>query len=126
MVEALLLASWVGTALFFICREIKANDDRKSHERWISELRECLHSIENEFSRRCLDIVKKSRHNYSSKYLLQVSELRKEYINEVYNKVAAQKGEKFATILPDYILREYDRNISEIAEIYRYIFFINE
>lgn len=124
MSEAILLALWVGTALFFIMREIKTNNDRESHEWWLSDLRECLHSIENEFSRRCFEIVKNSQQKYSS-YLSQISELQDEYKNEVYNKVLATKRITVKTI-PQRLLSEYERNISEIANIYRNVLTINE
>ena len=58
MAEALLLVLWVGTSLFFIIREIKGKENRESHEMWLSELRECLHSIENEFTRHSQKITK--------------------------------------------------------------------
>lgn len=124
MSEAILLALWVGTSLFFVVGEIKAKENRENHELWLSELRECLHSIENEFSRQCLDITK-SHQTYSS-FLEQICKLEEEYINEVYNKVTAKKGIYFVKTLPDFIIREYERNISETADIYRRIKTINE
>ena len=115
MSEAILLALWVGTTLFFIIREIKAKEKRESHEWWISELRECLHNIENEFSRRCLEITQ------DISYSTNISNLKKEYIEEAYNKVISRKGDCFLKTLPDYIVKEYERNISEIADIYHNI-----
>ena len=117
MSEAILLGLWVGTALFFIVRETKAKTNRESHEWWLSELRECLHSIENEFSRRCLDITQ------ASSYDINIGNLKKEYIEEVYNKVVSRKGKYFLKSLPDYIVTEYERNISEIADIYLNIYY---
>lgn len=117
MSEAILLALWIGTALFFIIWEKKARDDRESHELWLSELRECLHSIENEFSRRCLDITQ------DISYSINISNLKKEYIEEVYKKVISRKGEHFLKTLPEYIVKEYERNISDIADIYRNIYY---
>jgi pantothenate kinase len=126
MTEAILLALWLGTSIFFICREIKTKASRRSHEYWLSELRECLHGIQNEFSRRCYEITENafSLHNYSS-YDTQISELKEEYINEVHNKIIARKGKYFLTTLPDHILEEYERNIAEIADIYHNILTIN-
>ena len=120
MTEAILLILWIGTSLFFICKDIKEKSDRESHEYWLSELRECLHSIENEFSRRCLDITKKTNQTYSS-FLEEISELKEEYINDVCNKVTVKKGIYFLKSLPDFTIKEYERNISEIADIYRNI-----
>lgn len=115
--EAILLSLWMVTSLFFICRDIKAKSNRESHEYWLSELRECLHSIENEFSRCCLDITQ------DSSYDINISNLKEEYIREVYKKVISRKGEYFLKTLPDYIAKEYERNISEIADIYRNIYY---
>ena len=120
MTEAILLTLWIGTSLFFICKDIKEKSDRESHEYWLSELRECLHSIENEFSCRCLDITKKTNQTYSS-FLEEISELKEEYINDVCNKLTAKKGIYFLKTLPDFTIKEYERNISEIADIYRNI-----
>lgn len=117
MSEAILSALWIGTTLFFVFREIKAKEERKSHNYWLSELRECLHSIQNEFSRRCSEIVKDNLPDTI------ISKLQEEYINEVYKKVVSRKGEYFAKSLPDYIVKDYERNISEIADIYHNIYY---
>ena len=119
MAEIILLTLWICTALFFVCREIKAKGDRERREWWTSELSECLHSIENEFSRRCYELTEKafSRHNYPS-YREQVNELKKEYLNDLYGKVVERKGKYFLTTFPDYMAKEYERNISELADIY--------
>lgn len=119
MAEAILLTLWVGTFLFFGCREMKARKERDSHELWLSELRDCLHGIENEFSRRCFKIIKRDQSLSSS--LSQISELKKEYINEVHEKISAQKRVTVNNGIPDHVLKEYERNISDIADIYRKI-----
>ena len=124
---AILLVLWVSTAFFFIIRDEKAKENRESHEWWLSDLREVLHSIENDFSRNCLKITDKafSQNNFPySLYLTSITELKDEYINEVYNKVIATKRIRVKTI-PEHLLNEYKRNISEIADIYRNIAFIN-
>ena len=125
MSEAILLTLWVCTSLFFICREIKANSNRESHESWISELRDCLHSIENEFSRRCFEITKKPNQKCSV-YLSQISELKDEYLNTVHDKVTAKRGSYFLKSFPEHIIKEYERNISEIADIYRNVITMNK
>jgi hypothetical protein len=119
MTEAILLALWIGTALFFICREIKMNDDSKTHKWWLSELRDCIHSIECEFRWRCQEIAEEmiQQHN-SSLCVARIRDLKKEYLNDVYQKVVEKKGNNFLTTLPDYVAKEYERNISEIADIY--------
>ena len=119
MIEAITLAFWMGTVLFFICREIKKNDDRKNHESWLSDLRDCLHSIESEFRWHCKEIAEanQSQRDYDI-YNVQISELKKEYLNELYDKVIERKGKYFAKTLPDYVVKEYEVNISKIADIY--------
>lgn len=119
MIEAIMLALWVGTTLFFICREIKQKRDRESHEWWLSDLRDCLHSIEGEFRWHCQEIaeVNQSQRDYDT-YKAQINELKKEYLNELYNKITERKGKYFVKTLPDYIVKEYEVNISKIADIY--------
>lgn len=119
MTEAILLALWIGTTLFFVCREIKAKKNRDSHEWWLSDLRDCLCSIEGEFRRRCQEIAEayQSHRDYDL-YNAQISELKKEYISELYDKIVAKKGEYFVKTLPDCIVKEYETNISKITDIY--------
>ena len=119
MAEAILLALWVGTTLFFGCREIKTNADREGHEMWLSNLRDCLHSIEGEFRWRCQEIAEseQSRRDYDL-YKEQIRERKKEYITELYKKVAERKGKYFVRTLPDHVVKEYECNISKIADIY--------
>lgn len=119
MTEAILLALWIGTILFFGIREYKERNERESHEWWLSDLRDCLHSIEGEFRRRCQELAEtyQSHRDYDL-YNVQISELKKEYISELYDKVIAIKGEYFVKTLPDYIVKEYETNISKITDIY--------
>ena len=129
MTEAILLALWVGTSLFFMCREIKEKNSRESHEFWLSELRECLHGIENEFSMKCSKIVEQIftlRNISHSVYLSQISDLKNEYTHNIQNKIKSRKGEYFVRTLPGYIVKEYERNISDIAHIYNHLITIYE
>ena len=119
MTEAILIALWMGTTLFFICREIKINDDRKSHEWWLSDLRDCLHSIESEFRWRCQEIAEANQLQCDyDLYYTQIDVLKKEYLNELYDKVIERKGKYFVKSLPDYVVKEYEINISKITDIY--------
>ena len=120
MSEAILLVLWIGTVLFFIIREIKAKENKESHEWWISDLRDCLHRITSEFSRECYKIAEKalSQRNYSS-YWSQISELKKEYVDNLYVKAAEKMGKyRLTTDIPEYIIREYERDISQIVDIH--------
>lgn len=127
MTEAIMLALWVGTAIFFTCREIKINDDRKSHERWLSDLRECIHSIERHFSRECEKIVTDAFSGRNVKgeivideYRKAITELKNEYTNNLYEKIVAQKRMYRIKSVPEHLENEYKRNISDIADTYRY------
>lgn len=119
----ILTTLWFGTAvliiLFFSCREMKAKEDRERHEWWLSNLRDCLHSIESEFRWRCQEIAEanQARRDYD-KYKAQINELKKEYLNELYNKITERKGTYFVNTLPDYIVKEYEINISKVTDIY--------
>ena len=119
MTEAIMLALWVGTTLFFVCRERKQKSDRESHEWWLSDLRDCIHSIEGEFRWRCQEIAEANQlqRDYDT-YKAQINELKREYINELYNKVTERKGKRFVKTLPEYIVKEYEVNISNITDIY--------
>lgn len=119
MTEAILLALWVGTILFFGIREYKKREERESHEWWLSDLRDCLHSIEGEFRWRCQEIAEANQMQCDyDLYYTQISVLKKEYLNEICNKVIERKGKYFAKTLPDYIVKEYEINISKITDIY--------
>lgn len=120
MTETIMLALWFGTVMFFVCREIKTKSNRESNEWWLSNLRDCLHRIEGEFRWRCQEIAEANQlqHDYDT-YKAQINELKKEYINEqLYNKIIERKGKYFVKTLPDYIVQEYEVNISKIADIY--------
>ena len=127
MTEAILSALWVGTALFFIIREIKVKEHRESHEYWLFELRECLHSIENEFKRKCQDIITNSfsGRNVSGgvvidKYYEEITALEKAYKNNLYEMVVSRGWQYKITSVPEYLEKEYERNISEIADSFQH------
>jgi hypothetical protein len=120
MVEAIALVLWVGTTIFFVWRDITQKDERVSHEWWLSDLRECLHSIEREFSRCCLSITSEAllQKDFSYAPQTKIRELKKKYSDEVKEMVIKRKGQYFLKTIPDYVEREYERNLSEIADIY--------
>lgn len=127
MAETILLVLWVGTSLFFICREKKASDDRESHEWWLSEVKECMHSIECNFRRDCKKIIDNafSKRNVIGgiiigEYRKEITALEKEYKDNLNEKAIARKGKHSISSVPEYLEREYERNISEIADTFRY------
>ena len=124
MVEAL-WALWVCTTLFFTIREIRAKEDRESHGWWISNLRECIHSIERHFSRDCEKIITDAFSGRNIKgeiiideYRKEITELKEEYINNLYEKIVVQKGKYSIKKVPEHLANEYKRNISDIADTY--------
>ena len=86
MAEAILLVLWVGTAIFLGCKIEIERKDRKSHEWWLSDVKECIHDIESEFLWQCREIAKeefsKLRYN-ECKYSIRIGELEKTYKNIV-------------------------------------------
>lgn len=127
MSEAILLALWIGTALFIIIREIKATSDRESHEYWLSELRECIHGIERHFSIECEKIITDafSGRNVKGEIIIDeyweaINELKYKYENNLYEKIVARKGKYGIKSVPEHLENEYKRNISDIADTYRY------
>lgn len=127
MGEAILLALWVGTALFFTVRETKAKKDRESHEWWISDLRDCIHSVEGHFCRQCEKIITDafSGRNVKGEIIIDeyqeaITELKDEYSSNLYEKVVDLKGKHEIKSIPEYLENEYKRNIFNIADTYRY------
>lgn len=101
--------------------------DRESHEWWLSELRECIHSIERHFNRECEKIITDafSGRNIKGevvigKYYEEITALKEEYKNNLYEMVVLRKGNYFLTSVPECLEEEYERNISNIADNYRY------
>ena len=127
MIEAILSALWVGTALFFICRETKAKNNQESHEWWLSDLRECIHSIERHFSRECEKIITDAFSGRNvigeiviDEYQKAITALKNEYANNLFGKIVDQKGKYGIRSIPEYLENEYKRNISDIADTYCY------
>lgn len=121
MAEAILLVLWLGTLFFFGLREEKKRKDRENREYWLSEVKECIHSIEHEFRWDCEKIAEslfnKSIGEY--KYSVKISELEKSYKNDLTEKVVAKKRVHVTTV-PNHLVKEYERNISDIADVFRY------
>lgn len=143
MVEAILLVVCFGLFMFIGIRETKTRQDKENHAIWLSECRECTHSIENEFRRRCHEITENTISLYNE-YLIYncvlieghphitqintviyitdnhhkaIKELKDEYISESKKKIE-QRQMYGITSIPDHLAKEYEKNISEIAETY--------
>lgn len=122
MAEAILLILWVGTTIFLGWRIESDRKGRESHEWWLSDVKECLNSVQCEFWRRCQEIAEeefsKLRFN-ECKYSARIGELEKAYKEEAVEKVNAQKR-IYITTVPEHLIREYNRHISDIADTFRY------
>lgn len=141
MAETILLVLWMGTALFFTCRNIKLNNERKNHKSWLADCKDCLHGIECEFRHKCQELtdnylaeyskgVYKCHHyhddirkfhadmlfNASKEYMAAIEELKKEYINTMFDKAVNRMRDYRFNSIPEHLSREYDRNIAEIAD----------
>ena len=122
MTEAILLVLWVGTSLFFMYREMKANKDREDHDWWRSDCKDCLHRIESEFREK----RQKISDNYISQYgqhdprehSTAIKNLKNDYIENVLDKAIAIKGKYSIKSLPADLVRDYKRRINDIADIY--------
>lgn len=118
--EAILLVAYFGLFMYVCIRDIKTHQDRKSHEWWLSDVRDCIHSVECEFRRNCLKIAEEefSQQKYSEyKYNVRISELKEKYKEELTEKIVIQKRVNITTV-PEHLIREYERNISEIADTF--------
>ena len=119
-------ALWIGTILFFVFRNEKERKGRESYEWWLSELRECIHSIERHFGRECEKIITDAfseRNIFGEiiigKYREEIATLKNEYANNLYEKIVAQKGRYGIKSIPEHLENEYQRNIFDIADTYR-------
>ena len=144
MTEAILLALWIGTTFFFTIRETRKKEDLERHEWWLSDLKDCLHSIESEFRRNCEEIIKNAFSEYNERlsrfdstvsdfarnFQIQelfdvihrhensIDELKKQYKDDLYDKTVALKRITVRTI-PEHLVKEYEISISNTADIYR-------
>ena len=127
MAEAILLVVCFGLVMFIGIRETKARQDRENREWWLSEVRECIHSIEFEFRCDCQKIIENafSERNVMGgiiigEYRKEITALELEYKNDLNEKTIARMGRCRITSVPEHLAKEYERNISEIADTFRY------
>lgn len=130
MTEAIMLVMWFGTVMFFVCREIKKNDERKSREYYLSELQHCLRSIEHEFQERCKEIIINAFSGRNvrgrvvvDKYREEIAALKKEYTDCLFEKAGERmkRSGSNLSIIPDYLVEEYERNLFEMSHIFNSI-----
>jgi hypothetical protein len=122
MGESILLLLWVATTIFLGVKIETDRKNRESHEWWLSEVKECIHSIECEFRHKCEKIAeeefsKTTLNEYQ--YSVRIRELEKAYKNNLTDRVIAFKRVRITTV-PDHLEQEYLRNISDISSTFRY------
>ena len=123
--EVILLIICVGSWLFWGMKEHINRKKREGYEWWLSDIRECIHSIECEFRRNCQNIAKNrlsQKRLNDFEYYDAIRTLEKKYKEELTDRIIAQKRVRVTTI-PESLVREYERNISDIADTF--IFFWN-
>lgn len=138
MGEAILLMLWFGFTLFLIIKEKHDRDTREGREWWISEVRECIHSIELEYQSKCEKITEKYFEKYIdviglngyrliseerlnlilSEYRSRINELKDDYLQSVIERIVERKGKYFITSMPAYLEKEYETDISRIADTF--------
>ena len=141
MTEAILLVLAFALLMALYFREQKARKDKENYDVWISNCRSYLHSIESEFRCRCIKITEETIEQYSKslyhcshlndsvrdykinalfdithKHNNAINDLKKEYCNELYSKAVERMEMYRITSVPDILLKEYERNISEVAD----------
>lgn len=122
MGESILLILWVVTTIFLGVKIETDRKSRESHEWWLSEVRECIHSIEYEFHRKCEKIAEEefSKATFDEyRYSKRIWELEDTYKANLTDRVSALKHVRVTTV-PDHLEREYLRNISDISSTFRY------
>ena len=122
MGESILLLLWVGTTIFLGCKIGSDKKQREDHDWWLSDIKECIHSIQSDFKHNCEKITDDefAQQKFDEyRYSIRIHELEEKYKNELTEKVIAQKRVTITTI-PDHLVREYERNISNIADTFLY------
>lgn len=122
MGESILLLLWVGTTIFLACKIESNKKAQESHEWWLSDVKGCIHSIESDFQRNCEKITEDefARQRFDEyRYSIRIRELEEKYKNELTEKVIAQKRVTITTV-PEHLVKEYEINISNIADTFRY------
>ena len=123
MGEALLLALWLGTTIFLGCKIERGRKERESREWWLSDVKGCISGIKGDFRRDCEKIAENefSRQIFDEcRYSNKIRELEEKYKGELTEKVIARMGKYRVKSVPEHLIREYECNISEIADLFRY------
>jgi hypothetical protein len=120
--EILSIILFAALIIILVYHDRKARD-RERHEWWLSDVRSCLRSIEYEFRRNCEKITEEelARRKFDEyKHSVRIGELKEKYIQEMTEKAIALKRVHITTI-PEHLAKEYEENISDIADTFRYL-----
>ena len=122
IINAIMLGIF-GVAIY---KDIKKKE-RENYAEWVSESISILHSIEYEFQSNCQKIITEAFTGRNvmggiviDKYHEKLSALKDEYTHNLDEKIS-ERCHKYRTIsVPKYLEKEYERNISEIADTFRH------
>lgn len=122
MEVTIISALFFGVLIFMWLKSQKEKEDRANHESWVFNVREAIHGIEYEFRIKCEDALDFERNFMGkiiiNKYRQKIYELKDEYKNSLYEKVVARMWKYRVGTIPEYLEREYERNISDIANTF--------
>ena len=143
MGEIIMTAIAAALFLYIVIHDYNTRKNKESHESWLSECKDCLHSIESEFYHECRDLTDKYMAEYtnrvyhcshcddhvrkfrtdlmmnaSQEYLSAIAELKEKYLDSVFDKAVKRMGEHRLKSIPNHLEQEYERNISKIADTF--------
>lgn len=131
IVAIITIIASVGFAIFVIVAFIKAirQEARDKYAEWVANSIDNLHIIENRFRYECKEIITNSFSERSvtgkiivGKYYQEITALEKEYKYNLKEKLQERSAYSlyYVTSVPQYLAEEYQRNITNIADSFRY------
>lgn len=130
IVAIISITASVGFAIFVIVAFIKAlrQEARDKYAEWVANSIDNLSIIENSFSYKCENIIKKSfsERSISGKIIIgeynkEITALEKEYKYNLQEKLRERSAYTlyYVTSVPPYLAEEYQKKISKIADTFR-------
>lgn len=127
LVQIIAVGIFVVYIIVMINKDIKKRE-RESYAEWVSNSIYSIRVVENRFRTECGEIIINAfsgRNIHGEivvhKYWEEISELKKEYDNNLEKKLQELRTCSFnyVTSVPQYIEEEYYRDISDIADTFR-------
>ena len=111
--------AFIGFFVFALIKDIK-RQEREKYAEWVANSVNVLHAIENWFRHECKSIIANSLS--TGKYHQEITELEKSYKYDLKEKLIERRSPawNYITSVPQYLAEEYQRNISDIADTFRY------